>query len=256
MDTSIPNGARIYDYLLGGKDNFAADRQAAEAMLAQNPQASQTARDNRAFLGRAVRYLVEEAGIRQFVDIGAGLPTQQNVHEVARSGAPGTRVVYVDSDPTVAIHARALLATDDDVAVVEADLRSPGDVLGHPLTRELIDFGQPVAVLMAAILHFVSDEENAAGIVAEYRRALAPGSHLLVSHTADESPEHVMATAKQGFRMAGTALTPRSRARIGDFFGDFELVEPGLTDVRSWRSPLNGLPALPWVIVGGLARKP
>ncbi|WP_240506464.1 SAM-dependent methyltransferase [Thermoactinospora rubra] len=256
MNTGIPNGARIYDYMLGGKDNFEADRQAAEAMLAQNPQASQTARDNRAFLGRAVRYLVEEAGIRQFLDIGTGLPTQQNVHEVAQACAPGVRVVYVDHDPMVVIHARALLATDDDVKVVEADLRRPRDVLDNPITRGLLDFEQPVAVLMAAILHFVSDEEDPGAILAEYRRALAPGSHLLISHTADESPEHVMATAKQGFRLAGSPLTPRKRSDIAAFFGDFELVEPGLTDVRSWRAPQADLPALPWVIVGGVGRKP
>lgn len=255
VNTAVPNGARIYDYMLGGKDNFEADRQAAQAMLASNPQARLTALDNRAFLGRAVRHLVEEAGVRQFLDIGAGLPTQRNVHEVAQAADPGVRVVYVDVDPMVVVHARALLATGDGVKVVQGDLRRPHEILGHPITRELLDLNRPVAVLMAAILHFVPDDEDPAGIVAEYRRALAPGSHLLISHTADESPERVMATARQGFRLAGSPLTPRGRADIGRFFGDFEPVEPGLTDVRSWRAPEAELPELPWVMVGGLARK-
>ncbi|NUP41765.1 MAG: methyltransferase domain-containing protein [Streptomyces sp.] len=240
--------------MLGGKDNFAADRQAADAMLARNPQAPLTARDNRAFLGRAVRYLVEEAGVRQFLDIGAGLPTQRNVHEVAQSADPGVRVVYVDVDPMVVVHARALLATGGNVKVVEGDLRRPREILGH--AGEFLDLDRPVAVLMAAILHFVPGEDDPAGIVAEYRRALAPGSHLLVSHTADESPEQVMATAQQGFRLAGSPLTPRTRTDIAGFFGDFEPVEPGLTDVRRWRAPDADLPELPWVMVGGLARKP
>lgn len=156
----------------------------------------------------------------------------------------------------VVTHARALLATDEHVKVVKGDLRRPREVIDDPLTRELIDFGRPVAVLMAAILHFVSAEEDPAAIVAEYRQELAPGSHLLISHTADESPEHVMTTAKQRFRLAGSPLTPRTRTEIAGFFGDLDLVEPGLTDVRSWRTGEADLRDLPWVMVGGLGRKP
>jgi SAM-dependent methyltransferase len=258
IDPSVPNGARIYDYMLGGKDHFASDQAAAEAMIAANPGAPGTARANRAFLGRAVRFLAEEAGIRQFLDLGTGLPTQHNVHEVAQAVSPDARVVYVDYDPVVVVHGRALLATTGAVTVVEGDLRRPDEILAHPETRRLIDFDQPVAVLLVAILHFIPDEEDPAGIVARLRDAMAPGSHLVVSHTANESPAEVMAAAQQGFRLAGAPLTPRTRAQIEGLFDGFELVEPGLVEVSQWRpeTPQTATAGKsPWTIVGGVGRK-
>jgi SAM-dependent methyltransferase len=259
IDRSVPNGARIYDYMLGGKDHFAVDRAAAEQMVAANPAAPRTARANRAFLGRAVRFLAEEAGIRQFLDLGTGLPTQHNVHQVAQVVIPDARVVYVDYDPIVVVHGRALLATTDTVTVVEGDLRRPDEILAHPETRRLIDFDEPMAVLLVAILHFIPDEDDPAGIVARLRDAMAPGSHLVVSHTANESPDEVMAAAQQGFRLAGAPLTPRTRAGIGRFFDGFDLVEPGLVEVSQWRPETPAATAPPtsaWTIVGGVARKP
>src|SRR6266498_3578753 len=256
IDTSVPNGARIYDYMLGGKDHFQADEAAAEQMIAANPAAPRTARANRAFLGRAVRFLAEDAGIRQFLDLGTGLPTQQNVHEVAQAAAPDARVVYV---PVVVMHARALLATTDKVTVVQGDLRRPDEILAHPATRKLIDFEQPMAVLLVAILHFVPDEEDPAGIVARLRDAMAPGSYLVVSHTANESPDEVMAAAQQGFRLAGAPLTPRTRAEISRLLEGFDLVDPGLVEVSQWRPDAPEAPTpsgSPWTIVGAVARKP
>jgi hypothetical protein len=258
IDGSIPNGARIYDYMLGGKDNFAADRAAAEQMIAANPAAPLTARANRAFLGRAVRFLAEEAGIRQFLDLGTGLPTQDNVHQAAQQVAPDARVVYVDCDPMVVLQGRALLATTDAVTVIEGDLRRPDEILAHSDTRRLIDFGQPLAVLLVAILHFVPDESDPAGIVARLRDATAPGSYLVVSHTVSESPEEVMAAAQKGFRTAGAPLTPRTRAQVGAFFDGYDMVEPGLVEVSRWRpaAPEAVPPAKSaWTIVGGLGRK-
>ncbi|TDD78931.1 SAM-dependent methyltransferase [Actinomadura darangshiensis] len=255
VNTAVPNGARIYDYLLGGKDNYLADQRVAEEMTKANPSAPLTARANREFLGRAVRFLAEERGVRQFIDIGAGLPTQENVHQVAQAVAPGSRVVYVDYDPVVIVHARALLGTSDDVQVVEADLREPARILSDPVISDLIDFREPVAVLLVAILHFVGPDDDPRGIVARLRAAMAPGSHLVVSHTASESSGEVMGTAQRGFRASGAPLTPRTRAEIRGFFAGFELAEPGLVDVREWR-PAPGTPDArsdqPWTIVGGV----
>ncbi len=200
----------------------------------------------------------EEAGIRQFLDLGTGLPTQHNVHEVAQEVIPDARVVYVDYDPIVVVHGRALLATTDAVTVVQRDLRRPDEILADPETRRLVDFDQPVAVLLVAVLHFIRDEEDPAGIVARLRDAMAPGSYLVVSHTAEESPDEVMAAAQQGFRLAGAPLTPRTRAQIGRFFDGFQLVEPGLVEVSQWRPETPEASAAgksPWTIVGAVARK-
>ncbi|GAA1810416.1 SAM-dependent methyltransferase [Actinomadura chokoriensis] len=258
VNTAVPNGARIYDYLLGGKDNYEADRRAAEQMIAANPAAPLTARANRDFLGRAVRFLAAERGVRQFIDIGAGLPTQQNVHEVAQAAAPGSRVVYADYDPVVVAHADALLATTGDVTVIRGDLKRPREILDDAGTRALLDFDEPIAVLLVAILHFVGPGEDPWGIVAGLRDALPSGSHLVVSHTASESPDGVMAAAQRGFRASGAPLTARTRAEIERFFDGFDLVEPGLVDVRAWRSgdSAGDLPELPWTMVGGVGRRP
>ncbi|MFI6325562.1 SAM-dependent methyltransferase [Nonomuraea sp. NPDC050556] len=261
LDTWVPNGARIYDYILGGKENYDADRVAADRMLEQNPQAPRTAQANRAFLGRTVRFLAAEAGIRQFIDIGAGLPTQRNVHEVAQETLPEARVVYVDHDPVVTLHSRALLQRQNtlNVGVAQADLRSPELVLNHPLVEELIDFEQPVAVLMVAILHFVSEEEDPLGVVERVMDALPSGSHLVISHTVDESPREVMEVARKGFRLAGAMLTPRTREEVSRFFQGLDLVEPGVVDVWRWRpGQVEAEPPAQaaWTMVGGVGRKP
>ena len=187
INTGVPNPARIYDYLLGGKDNFPADRQVAEQLLAIAPVARDVVEDNRAFLRRAVRVLTREAGIRQFIDLGSGLPTQGNVHEIAQAIAPDARVVYVDNDAMVVTHSRALLAGNNTVAI-QADLREPDRILGHPEVRELIDFHQPIALLLMAILHFIPDDEDPLGIVARFRDALPTGSYLAISHGTQRYP--------------------------------------------------------------------
>ncbi|HEU4947222.1 MAG TPA: SAM-dependent methyltransferase [Kribbella sp.] len=257
VNPNVPNGARIYDAMLGGKDNFAVDRAAVEQMLKANPMAPRTARANRDFLGRAVRYLGGECGIQQFLDIGTGLPTVQNVHEVALEQDPEAKVVYVDYDPVVVTHGKALLAGSKTVEVIQGDLRRPSEVLAA--AGRSLDLSQPVAVLLVAILHFISDDENPQNIVREFREAMAPGSYLVISHTADESAETVMGAAKQGFKMAGAPLTPRSRAQISALFEGFELVDPGLVDVRQWRPVATAVGAelqeLPWTIVGGVGRR-
>jgi hypothetical protein len=191
IDTRAPNPARIYDYLLGGKDHYPADRQAAEAVLAVAPQAREGARENRAFLQRAVRYLAE-AGVRQFLDIGTGLPTQGNVHQVAQAVMPEARVVYVDHDPVVHTHANALLTNNSPTTVaVIGDLREPEAILDHPEVRRLLDFTRPIAVLLVAVLHFIRDAEDPAGIVTRLRDAMAPGSYLVVSHATGDFHPHV-----------------------------------------------------------------
>jgi hypothetical protein len=259
VNADIPNGARIYDYILGGKDNYAVDREVARKMIATNPLAQATARANRDFLGRAVRYLAAECGIRQFLDIGTGLPTQQNVHEVAQTGF-SSRVVYVDYDPVVVVHADALLAGTEEVGVVQADLRDPDVILAHPDVRRLIDFSEPVAVLLVAILHFVSDEEDPKAILARFREQMAPGSHIVISHTVDESPRDVMDSARQGFKMAGAPLSPRTRAEVTDLFDGFDLLDPGVVDVHLWRpadpETAAKTPKAWWTIVGGVGRLP
>ena len=184
--SSTPNAARIYDYLLGGKDNYSADRDAAERLQKILPDVVKAARENRLFLERVVQYLVGQAGIRQIIDIGAGLPTQDNVHEVAQRIAPDTRVMYFDNDPVVVRHGLAMLATNKHVAVAESDLRTPREMMTHPDLTRLIDFNGPVAVLMLASLHFVTDAENPREIVRLWRETIRRGSYLALSHiTAD-----------------------------------------------------------------------
>ncbi len=235
IDAGTPNPARIYDYLLGGKDHFPADRHAAEAILDVVPQARQGARENRAFLQRAVRFLAAEADMRQFLDIGTGLPTQGNVHEVAQAVAPDARVAYIDHDPVVHVHANALLANHTTTIAVLADLREPEAILGHPEVRRVLDFTRPMAVLLVAVLHFLRDEEDPARIVARLRDAMAPGSYMVISHaTADFHPQ-VAAKITDVYRQASAPLVLRSRSGIGRFFDGFDLMEPGLVQPASWR---------------------
>ncbi|MCK2221786.1 SAM-dependent methyltransferase [Actinomadura sp. ATCC 31491] len=233
FDPNTPNVARLYDYYLGGKDHFPADREAAERILKVAPEVRAAARANRAFLGRAVRHLAE-AGIRQFLDVGTGLPTQESVHQVAAKVAPGSQVVYVDVDPVVLVHARALLSGQPGTAVVQGDLRKPAEILGHPEVLGAIDFSRPVGVLLVAIMHFVAESDRPKEILATLREAMAPGSYLVLSHgTSDARPE----AANRGtevYRRANAPLTLRSRKRILELFEGFELEDPGLVWLPEW----------------------
>jgi hypothetical protein len=263
INTGVPNPARIYDYLLGGKDNFPADRDVADQLLAIAPVARDVVEDNRAFLRRAVRYLTREAGIRQFIDLGSGLPTQGNVHEIAQADAPDARVVYVDNDPMVVTHSRALLAGDNTVAI-QADLREPEVLLGHPEVRELIDFDQPIALLLMAILHFLPDEQEPFGIVARFRDALPTGSHLAVSHGTRDIPVRPDMSAEemtemgtrveQLYQLTTASLVTRTHAQIERFFEGLELLDPGLVEIQLWRPDDQGS-ALPGGFYGGVGRK-
>ena len=259
IDTTRPNVARIYDYLLGGKDNFTVDREAAKRLLEASPDMAGIVRDNRSFIGRVVRYLAGDAGIRQFIDLGGGLPTQTNVHEMAQAAAPGVRVVYVDNDPVVWSHGQALLAHGEQVAMVRADLREPAAVLRHPEVRALIDLDQPVALMCAAVLHFVPDTDEPHRIIAEYRDQVAPGSYLAISHgtTGDTEDDHqVVGGVTRVYRQASAQLHVRTLAEIQRFFDGFEMVEPGQVWINEWR-PDPGVPAAgqPRSLRGGVGRK-
>jgi hypothetical protein len=258
IDTTTPNVARIYDFLLGGKDNFAADREAATRLLDASPDVAAIARDNRSFLGRVVRYLATERGIRQFLDLGGGLPTQANVHQLAQGVAPGTRVVYVDNDPVVASQGLALLASGDDVAMVFGDLREPGTILRHPDVSRLLDLSQPVAVLCTSTLHFIADEADPHKIIAAYRDQLASGSYLAITHgTREDGPADQRAEATAVYRRASSQLQLRPLPEVLRFFDGFELVDPGLTWITEWRPEPGTAPTgRPHSMRGGLGRKP
>jgi len=255
IDTDTPNPARIYDWLLGGKDHFPADRVAADALLKLAPQARESATENRTFLGRVVRFLVGEAGIRQFLDIGTGIPTSPNVHQIAQQLAPEARVVYVDNDPIVHVHANALLA-DNGTAAVLADLRKPEQLLGDPAVGKLIDFDQPVGLLLVAVLHFVADQDDPAGIVARLRDTMVPGSYVAVSHaTADFHPE-VEAEVTAIYQQTSAPLVLRSRDQIARLFDGFELVTPGLVQPADWHAGNEGPVSLgTGAFYGGVGRR-
>ena len=260
INTNVAHPARVYDYWLGGKDNFPADRALAEQMMQAIPHMPAMAAANRAFLGRAVRYLVGEAGIRQLLDIGTGIPTSPNVHEVAQAAAPETRVVYVDNDPIVLAHARALLTSQQagETAFILADLREPGSILGHPTLTATLDLRQPVAVLLVAVLMYFrdSDRPNPFEMVAALLEPMASGSHLAVSHpTPDFNPE-ATARAVAAAEQAGITLVPRSRAEVEGLFAGLEVVDPGVTPVLAWRPdepPADPHQAWYWA---GVGRKP
>lgn len=237
--SATPNAARIYDYLLGGKDNYQADRDAAGHLQTVLPDVAKAAQANRRFLERVVRYLVGQAGIRQIIDIGTGLPTRDNVHQVAQRIAPETRVVYVDNDPVVVRHGLAMLATDEKVAVVESDLRTPRETITHPGLLKLIDFSGPVALLMLASLHFVTNAENPAAILRRWRETLRSGSYLALSHiTADEVDPAKAKAAQEVYAGASAPAVPRTLAEVGAFFDGFELVAPGVVNINSWPVPV------------------
>jgi hypothetical protein len=237
FDTSVAHHARVYDYLLGGKDNYAADRAAAEETLKVWPEFAFAAQANRAFLGRAVRYLAGEAGIRQFLDIGTGIPTAGNTHQVAQAVAPESRVAYVDYDPIVLAHARALLTSSAAGATeyIHADLRDTGTILTQ--ARQLLDFSKPVAVSLIAILHAIPDSDDPHTIVATLMGAVPPGSYLALSHGGSDLLDR---EAQDGFddvmsRMVQQQFTMRGRDQVTRFFAGTDLVEPGLVPVEEWR---------------------
>ncbi|MFC8454764.1 SAM-dependent methyltransferase [Kitasatospora sp. NPDC057223] len=254
----VPHPARMYDYYLGGKDNFPADREAAERALSANPEFRSTARANRGFLQRAVRHVAEQ-GIDQFLDIGTGIPTAGNTHEIAQQVDPQARVVYVDNDPIVLTHARALMAgmgrgrTD----VLQADLRDPAGILAAAQVKELLDFDRPVALVLAAVLHFIPEEDEPYGIVRELLAALAPGSYLILSHgTADFIPAEIRDRVTGVYTKATAPLVGRSREAVRQFFDGLEPLEPGVVTVPLWRP--EGEPAAGSERVsmyGGVARK-
>ena len=230
----IPSPARIYDYLLGGKDHYPADRQAAEDILAVAPDARAFAVENRAFLRRAVKYLAAGVGLRQFIDVGTGLPTQGNVHEIAQIHAPESRVVYVDNDPVVLTHSRSMLQGVANTTIIGQDLRNPERILADDELAKLIDFDQPAGLLLGAVVHFVADEDDPAGLIARLLDGLAPGSHLVLSHaTADSRPES--AEAERVFDRATAHAYARTREQVRDMVAGLELVEPGLVWAPQWR---------------------
>lgn len=256
VDTKRANPARVYDYLLGGSHNFLADQDAARAISAVEPGIASFARANRAFLGRAVRFLASE-GIRQFLDIGSGIPTEGNVHQVAGETAPGSRVVYADIDPVAVAHSDAILAGDPDATIIHADLREPSTILGNEELRRLLDLGRPVALLLVFVLHFLGDEDRPHDMVAQLRDALAPGSYLVLSHgTSDGMDEAARAMKKMYNRTVSTAIHPRPYAEVLRFFDGFELVEPGLVPVPRWRPAADGTPDGFWGSYAGVARLP
>jgi O-methyltransferase involved in polyketide biosynthesis len=248
FDTSVAHPARVYDYWLGGKDNYAADREAAEQVIAANPHVLAGVRANRAFLGRAVRYLAGEAGIRQFLDIGTGLPTADNTHEVAQQVAPACRIVYVDNDPIVLAHARALLTSTPQgaTAYVQADLRDPGKIVREAAAT--LDFSQPVAVMLLMILQYIPDPDDPWGIVARLLDAVPPGSYLAVSDTASDIDAEVVAESARRYnqRLGPVRQTRRTRAEFARFFEGLDLVEPGVVPLPRWlalASPSQRIPA-------------
>ncbi|MGX6606438.1 SAM-dependent methyltransferase [Micromonosporaceae bacterium Da 78-11] len=238
IDSSRPHPARRYDYWLGGKDNFQADRDAAESIAAVFPHIRTAARENRAFMQRAVRFLAAEAGIRQFLDIGTGLPTANNVHDVAQRVAPESRIVYVDNDPLVLTHARALLTSSEQgaTAYIDADARDPEKILNDPAVRDTLDWTQPVALLLVAVLHFVADDEDPYAIVSRLVGALPPGSYLVLSHATfdplDPGTIAALDAANSGIK---PAFRPRPIADYARFFDGLELLDPGIVSVSDWR---------------------
>jgi S-adenosyl methyltransferase len=257
FDTSVAHHARVYDYLLGGKDNYAADRAAAEATLKVWPEFAFAAQANRAFLGRVIRYLAGEAGIRQFLDIGTGIPTAGNTHQVAQAIAPESRVAYVDYDPIVLAHACALLTSSDTGATeyIHADLRDSGTILDQ--ARQLLDFTKPVAVSLIAILHAIPDADDPHAIVATLLDAVPPGSYLAISHAGADL---LSRESKDGFddvmsRMVQQQLTMRDRAQVMRFFASTDLVEPGLVPVEEWRSAPSATETRRSSLWGAIGRK-
>jgi S-adenosyl methyltransferase len=256
FDSSVAHIARVYNYWLGGKVNYAADRAAGDRTIAEFPGIVASARANRAFLRRAVRFLVTEAGVRQFLDIGTGIPTSDNTHEVAQSLAPRSRIVYVDNDPVVLAHARALLTSTSEGTTdyLDADLREPSPILDR--AAQTLDFSRPVAIMLLAVLQLISDDDDPYRVVTQLLAAVPSGSYLVLSHpTSDVQQDRVTAMVERLNDLVAEKVTTRGRDQVERFFAGLELVEPGLVNVSEWRpddAPAEG-PAALWVCV---ARKP
>jgi S-adenosyl methyltransferase len=244
FDTTVAHPARVWDYWLGGKDNFAADREAGDRVIAVMPSIDTAARAGRAFLAAAVHYLAAGMGIRQFLDIGTGLPTASNTHEVAQKVGPESRIVYVDNDPIVLTHARALLTSDarGQTAYVDADLRDTGKILSE--AGNVLDFSQPVAVMLLHVLHFIPDGDDPYGIVAKLMEPMPSGSYLVLAHTtADLGTPGLQEAAERYNQSSSVKVTLRSKAEVARFFEGLELVEPGITPVGVWRpGPMDEIP--------------
>ena len=257
INTNVPHPARVYDYFLGGKDNFEANRVAAEAANKAFPRTAESARAARAFLRRVVRFLAAEAGIRQFLDIGTGLPSGENVHQVAQSTAPEARIVYVDNDPIVLLHAQALLTSSPEgaVAYLDADLRDPEKILGE--AAKTLDFGQPMAVLLLGILHNLGDQDDPYGIVRRLVQAMPGGSYLAICHlTAEIYPELAEWARALNERQLDSPLVLRDQAQVTSFFEGLELLEPGVVQLSKWRPRSEVESAAAAALWGGVARKP
>jgi S-adenosyl methyltransferase len=255
FDSTVAHPARVYDYWLGGKDNFAADREAGDAVLRAKPGIRQNVRANRAFLGRSVRFLAAEAGIRQFLDIGTGIPAAGNTHEVALAVDPECRVVYVDNDLMVLRHAQALLTSaTGTVAYLDMDARDTGKILAA--AADTLDFGKPVAVMLIATLHLIPDGDDPWTLVADLMAAAAPGSYLAITHPASDVAPEASARASQAYNEnVTTSQTRRSREEVARFFAGLDLVDPGLVQLSAWHPAAGDLPA-PTSGYGAIARKP
>jgi S-adenosyl methyltransferase len=254
---SVAHVARVYDYLLGGKDNFAADREAAEQAMRINPDIVSTVRANRAFLVRATTYLAGQVGIRQFLDIGTGMPTNDNIHEVAQSIAPESRIVYVDHDPIVSTHARALLTSAPEGATdyIEADLREPGKILAE--AARTLDLSRPVAIMLIAILHLILDRDDPYSLVSQLVRAVVPGSYVVISHAAGDIDTGAMISmANRLNELMAQQSVPRTRREVAAFFTGLDLIEPGLVRIPEWRPLSVSESAVRAQMWGGIARKP
>jgi hypothetical protein len=262
IDTTVAHPARRYDYWLGGKDNFAADRASGDAVAAAFPTVRTAAIENRRFLRRAVAYLTREAGIRQFLDIGTGIPTANNTHQVAQSIAPESRIVYVDNDPIVLVHARALLtsSTEGATAYLDADLRDPEKILADPDLHATIDLSRPVGLMLVAILHFVKDADDPYAAVARLVSAMPPGSYLTVTHaTNDYMPPETSAAVNDADTRTQVPFQFRSRTEFARFLDGLELVPPGITSVAEWRAGDEEQPrptAAETAVYGAVGRKP
>jgi hypothetical protein len=257
VDPSIPSPARMYDYYLGGKTNYEADRIAAEKALSVVPDGRRIARANRYFMIRAV-LLMADQGIRQFIDLGTGIPTSPSVHELAQALHPDARVLYVDNDPVVTTHNKALFGTSDKVKALQADIREPDAILRSWELRDLIDFSQPVGVLFVAVLHFVRDRDNPSSVVSAFTERMTPGSHLALSHiTSDGTDPGVVATVHEAYAHASAPAVFRARAEIEMFFADLELVRPGLADVTRWFPHASMVATQPYALrfLAGIGQK-
>jgi hypothetical protein len=256
LDANTPTSARVYDYLLGGSHNFAVDRDAAQDLIAAFPPLPRVLAAGRAFLRRAVRFLAAERGIGQFLDLGSGIPTARNVHEVAQAVSPVARIAYVDIDPVAVVHSRSILRGAGHVVCVQGDLLDPGAIRGDPAVRAVIDFARPVAVILSAVLHFVPDDDQAAAVVDGYLDGAAPGSYLLISHHGRESDRADEARARDIYSSAVQPLIPRSRDQVTALFRDTEIIEPGVVLTTQWRPASGGPPPdEPYLGYAGLGRK-